>query len=135
MMEKKHNSTKATEYNILIERLIAQYISEGMSEHDARMKAIMSDDSLDMVYPNGYDGDMEAESSDLTQEDMNYFKDKTSTVLILQGLRDELQIQGDALAGYEKQDWDDQAEYVTQGWCEALQFAIKLIERHTNCKP
>jgi len=126
---------KKSKYNKLIERLIAQYISEGMSEHDARMKAIMSDDSLDMVYPNGYDGDMGAESSDLTQEDMNYFKDKTSTVLILQELRKELQIQGDALAGYEKQDWDDQAEYVTQGWCEALQFAIKLIERHTNCKP
>ena len=48
---------KKSKYNKLIERLIAQYISEGMSEHDARMKAIMSDESLDMVYPNGYDGD------------------------------------------------------------------------------
>ena len=41
-------------YNRLIKRLIAEYISQGLSEHDARMKAVMSDESLDMVYPNGY---------------------------------------------------------------------------------
>ena len=46
---------KKSDYEKLLDGLIAQYISEGMSEFDARMKAIMSDQSLAMVYPNGYD--------------------------------------------------------------------------------
>ena len=53
---------------------------------------------------------------------------KASMALILQELRKELQSQGDAVAEFEKQDWDDQQEYVAQGWCEALEFAIKLID-------
>ena len=72
--------------------------------------------------------EMEAGSDGLTQEDMNFFQEKISMASILQELRKELQIQRDALAGFAKQDWDDQAEYVTQGWCEALEFAIKLID-------
>jgi hypothetical protein len=57
-MTKQHNMNdkeKKNKFNKLMETLIAQYMSEGMSEFDARMKAIMSDESLAMVYPNGYD--------------------------------------------------------------------------------
>ena len=50
-----NDKEKKSKYNKLMETLIAQYMSEGMSEFDARMKAIMSDESLAMVYPNGYD--------------------------------------------------------------------------------
>ena len=46
---------KKSNHEKLLDGLIAQYMSEGMSEFDARMKAIMSDESLAMVYPNGYD--------------------------------------------------------------------------------
>ena len=46
---------KKSDYEKLLDGLIKQYMSEGMSEFDARMKAIMSDQSLAMVYPNGYD--------------------------------------------------------------------------------
>ena len=46
---------KKNKFDKLMETLIAQYMSEGMSEFDARMKAVMSDESLAMVYPNGYD--------------------------------------------------------------------------------
>ena len=57
---------------------------------------------------------------------------KASMALIMQELKKELQNQGDAVAEFEKQDWDDQQEYVAQGWCEGLEFAIKLIERHNK---
>ena len=75
--------------------------------------------------------EMEAGSTDITPK-INYFEDRSPLALIMQGLREELKVQGDFLAGFEKQDWDDQAEYVTQGWCEGLEFAIKLIERHNK---
>jgi hypothetical protein len=75
--------------------------------------------------------EMEAGSSEIIPKN-NFFEDKSPLALIMQELRKELQIQGDFLAGFEKQDWDDQAEYVTQGWCEALAFAIKLIDGHTK---
>jgi hypothetical protein len=52
---RQRDKEKRDEYNKLIDGLIKQYISEGMSEFDARMKAVMSDESLVMVYPNGYD--------------------------------------------------------------------------------
>ena len=51
---------------------------------------------------------------------------------ILQELKKELQSQGDALAEYETQDWQDEGEWITQGWCEALEFAIKTIERRNK---
>ena len=44
-----------SEYEELIEALIKKYMAEGMSEFNARMKAVMSDEALAMVYPNGYD--------------------------------------------------------------------------------
>tara|TARA_Y100001949_G_C15937310_1_gene308512 strand:- start:945 stop:1109 length:165 start_codon:yes stop_codon:yes gene_type:complete len=46
---------KKSNHEKLLDGLIKQYMSEGMSEFDARMKAIMSDESLAMVFPNGYD--------------------------------------------------------------------------------
>ena len=57
-MTKQHNmkdKEKKSNHEKLLDGLIAQYMSEGMSEFDARMKAIMSDESLAMVFPNGYD--------------------------------------------------------------------------------
>ena len=53
-IERKRDSVRS-KFEKLIDRLIEQYMSEGMSEFDARMKAVMSDESLAMVYPNGYD--------------------------------------------------------------------------------
>ena len=38
-------------YEELLDELVKKYIDEGMSEFDARMKAVMSQESLDMVYP------------------------------------------------------------------------------------
>ena len=58
--------------------------------------------------------------------------DKPSMAQIVNELKKELQSQGDTVAEYEKQDWDDPAEYIAQGWCEALEFAIKLIQRHNG---
>ncbi len=73
--------------------------------------------------------DMEA-GSGATQVNVSavFSDNKSSMALIMQELKKELQIQGDAVAEFEKQDWDDQQEYVAQGWCEGLEFAIKLIE-------
>ena len=62
----------------------------------------------------------------------NYFEDKSSLASILHTLKEELQSQGDTVAEYEKQDWDDPAEHIAQGWCEALEFAIKTIKRHNK---
>jgi hypothetical protein len=50
-----NNQEKKSNHEKLLDGLIEQYMSEGMSEFDARMKAVMSDESLAMVYPNGYD--------------------------------------------------------------------------------
>ncbi len=55
----------------LIERLKKKYMKEGLSEFDARMKAVMSDESLSMVYPDEYDEEFisqlrEAKESDGT---------------------------------------------------------------------
>ena len=55
LREDVHKAFRKNKYNKLIGGLIKQYMSEGMSEFDARMRAIMSDESLAMVYPNGYD--------------------------------------------------------------------------------
>jgi len=38
-------------YEELLDELIKKYMDEGMSEFDARMKAVMSQESMDMVYP------------------------------------------------------------------------------------
>ena len=49
------NQKVKSKFDKLIEGLVKQYMSEGMSEFDAVVKAVMSDQSLAMVYPNGYD--------------------------------------------------------------------------------
>ena len=76
--------------------------------------------------------EMKAGSNDLTQEDINYFEDKSSLASILHTLEKELQNQGDAVAEFETQDWQDEGEWIAQGWCEALEFAIKTIKRHNK---
>ena len=58
--------------------------------------------------------------------------DKSSMAQVLHTLWSELQVQGNIVTDYYKQDWDDPAEYVSQGWCEALEFAIKTIKRHNK---
>ena len=40
-----------SEYEELLEALVKKYMDEGMSEFDARMKAVMSQEALDQVYP------------------------------------------------------------------------------------
>ena len=75
--------------------------------------------------------EMEAGSGEIIPKN-NYFEDKSPLASILHTLEKELQTQGDALADYEKQDWDDPQEYITEGWCEALEFAIKTIKRHNK---
>ena len=74
--------------------------------------------------------EMEAGSNSLTQQNIDYFEDKALPTIasILQELRKELRSQEESLAEFEKQDWDDQGEDLTRGWCEALEFAIKLID-------
>ncbi len=56
--------------------------------------------------------------------------DKSAMASILHSLEEELQSQGDAVAEFETQDWQDEGEWIAQGWCEALEFAIKLIKKH-----
>ena len=52
-----------SEYEELLEALQKKYMAEGMSEFDARMKAVMSDESQKMVFPGlqGLDKDREDE--------------------------------------------------------------------------
>ena len=78
--------------------------------------------------------EMEAGSNSLTQEDINYFKDKGLPTMasILQELRKELDNQRDAVEEFTKQDWEEPAEHIAQGWCEALEFAIKIINSHNK---
>ena len=57
---------------------------------------------------------------------------KASMASILHTLEKELQSQGDAVAEFETQDWQDEGEWIAQGWCEALEFAIKTIKRHNK---
>ena len=40
-----------SEYEELLEALQKKYMDEGMSEFEARMKAVMSQESMDKVYP------------------------------------------------------------------------------------
>ena len=76
--------------------------------------------------------EMKAGSSDLTQEDINYFEDKSSMAQVLHTLWSELQVQGNIVTDYDRQDWHDSSQDIAQGWCEALEFAIKVIERHNR---
>ena len=76
--------------------------------------------------------EMKAGSNDLTQEDINYFEDKSSMAQVLHTLWSELQVQGNIVTDYDKQDWDDPDQHIAQGWVEALEFAIKLIKQHNK---
>lgn len=53
----------------LIERLKKKYMKEGLSEFDARMKAVMSDESLSMVYPDEYDEDYISQLTEAKESD------------------------------------------------------------------
>ena len=75
--------------------------------------------------------EMEAGSGDVIPKN-NFFEDKSSMASILHTLEEELESQGDAVAEFEKQDWSDEGEWIAQGWCEALEFAIKTIKRHNG---
>ena len=75
--------------------------------------------------------EMEAGSSQITPKN-NFFEDKSPLASILHILEKELQSQGDAVAEFETQDWQDEGEWIAQGWCEALEFAIKTIKRHNR---
>jgi hypothetical protein len=78
--------------------------------------------------------EMEAGATEVVQKN-NFFEDKSSMASILHTLEKELQSQGDAVAEFEKQDWQDEGEWIAQGWCEALEFAIKTIKQHNKtCK-
>ena len=46
---------KKSDHEKLLDGLVEQYMAEGMTEFDARMRAIMSDESLSKVFPRGYD--------------------------------------------------------------------------------
>ena len=48
-----------SEYEEILEALTKKYMDEGMTEFNARMKAIMSDESLAKVYPALYDKEKE----------------------------------------------------------------------------
>ena len=75
--------------------------------------------------------EMEAGSDGTTQKNI-FHVDKSSMASILHTLKEELQSQGDAVAEFEKQDWQDEGEWIAQGWCEALEFAIKTIKDHNK---
>ena len=79
--------------------------------------------------------EMEAGSTDLTQEDINYFEDKGLPTMasILQELKKELKTHSNACAEFDKQEWQEPTESgIALGWCEALEFAIKTIKRHNK---
>ena len=48
---------------------------------------------------------------------------------IVNTLKEELKNQGDIVAKYEQSDYEEEGEWIAQGWCEALAFAIKQIEK------
>ena len=75
--------------------------------------------------------EMEAGSSETIPKN-NYFEDKSPLASILHSLEEELQSQGDAVAEFETQDWQDEGEWIAQGWCEAREVAIKLIKQHNK---
>ena len=61
-----------------------------------------------------------------------FSNDKASMAQVLHTLWSELQVQGNIVTDYDKQDWDDPDQHIAQGWVEALEFAIKTIKRHNK---
>ena len=47
---------------------------------------------------------------------------------VLHELKEELSDQEEALANYQAQDMETDAEWITEGWTEALTFAIRKIQ-------
>ena len=73
--------------------------------------------------------EMEAGSGATQVNVSTVFSDnKASMALILQELRKELDRQRDAVKEFSKPHWDEAEHMVAEGWCEALEFAIKLID-------
>jgi hypothetical protein len=68
------------------------------------------------------------------QEDIKRIKNKSKPSLasILHELKGELKSHNDLLAVFQAQDWKDEDEFITLGWVEGLEFAIKLIEEHNR---
>ena len=68
------------------------------------------------------------------QQDIKQIKSKSKLSLasILHELKGELKSHNDLLAVYQAQDWKDEDEFITLGWVEGLEFAIKLIEEHNR---
>ena len=68
------------------------------------------------------------------QQDIKQIKSKSKLSLasILHELKGELKSHNDLLAVYQAQDWKDEDEFITLGWVEGLEFAIKLIEEHNG---
>ena len=68
------------------------------------------------------------------QQDIKQIKSKykSSLASILHELKGELKSHNDLLAVYQAQDWKDEDEFITLGWVEGLEFAIKLIEEHNG---
>tara|TARA_Y100000034_G_C6538023_1_gene232016 strand:+ start:68 stop:430 length:363 start_codon:yes stop_codon:yes gene_type:complete len=58
--------------------------------------------------------------------------ERSSLASILHKLKEELKSQNDLLKTLQAQDWKDEDEFITLGWIEGLEFAIKLIEEHNR---
>ena len=68
-----------------------------------------------------------------------FSENKPPLASILHELEDELKTQEDAIVGYENALScsemllaRDEGEWIAQGWCEALEFAIRTIKRHNK---
>jgi len=57
---------------------------------------------------------------------------RSSLASILHKLKEEFKSHNDLLAVFQAQDWKDEDEFITLGWVEGLEFAIKLIEEHNR---
>ena len=58
--------------------------------------------------------------------------ERSSLASILHKLKEEFKSHNDLLAVFQAQDWKDEDEFITLGWVEGLEFAIKLIEEHNR---
>jgi hypothetical protein len=47
---------KKSDFEVLLDTLHAKYMLEGMSDIEARMKAVMSDEAQAKIFPNGIGG-------------------------------------------------------------------------------
>ena len=51
-----------------VEKLKNIYMDDGLSEFNAKMKAIMSDESLSILFPDGYDEDFISQLREVKEE-------------------------------------------------------------------